>query len=240
MRKLFSAITLFVITSISVLTAQNLDEVLKNHFEAVGQTKLKKVESVVTTGSLNQMGMEIPFKQISMRPNLLRIEGTFQGLSFVQTYNGVDGWTLNPFAGTTEAEPIPADQLKELKLQADMDGMMWNWKEKGYTVTLDSTEDVEGTTCYKVKVSTPEGGTYTNFIDNESYMVIKTKAKIMVMGAEVESESFFSNYMQVDGIAFPGKIENRYNGVTGETIVVQKVEMNVELEKSIFEKPTSN
>ena len=61
-----------------------------------------------------------------------------------------------------------------------------------------------------------------------------------MMGAEVESESFYSNYMQVDGIAFPGKIENRYNGVTGESISIDKIDINPTLDQKIFEKPGTN
>lgn len=237
MKKLISAIILvLIVASPGMLTAQNLDEVLENHFEAIGQKKLKKVETITTKGKINQMGIDVPFVQISVRPNLFRVQGTFQGLSFIQTYNGVEGWTVNPFAGTTDPEPIPADQLKELKIQADMDGMLWQWKDKGYNVTLDSTEEVEGTLCYRVKVVVPEGSTYVNFIDKESFLMIKTKTKSTIMGAEVEGESYYSNYMQIDGITFPGKIENRYNGVTSEVILIEGVELNKEYATTLFDK----
>lgn len=240
MKKILTLCVAVLAIAGTTLKAQSLDDVLKQHFEAIGQDKLLKVNALVTTGKLNQQGMEIPFTQTSMRPNMMRIEGTFQGLSFIQTFNGTDGWSLNPFTGSTEAQPIPADQLKEMKIQADIDGMMYNWKEKGYTVTLEGTEDVEGTNCYKVKIVTPEGGEYTNYIDSDSFMIIKTKSKIMMSGAEVESESYYSNYLQVDGIAFPGKIENRYNGATGEVISIEKVDLNPTLDTKIFEKPGTN
>ena len=237
MKKILSAILfLIAVTTTNVLSAQKLEDVLENHFEAIGQKKLKKVETITTKGKLNQMGLDIPFTQISVRPNLFRIEGTFQGLTFVQTYNGVEGWTVNPFANSTDPEPIPADQMRDLKIQADMDGMLWNWKDKGYLATLDSTEEVEGTLCYRVKVVVPEAGTYTSYIDNESYMIIKTKSKSTIMGNEVESESYYSNYMQVGDIAFPGKIENRYNGVTSETIIIESVVLDKEYASPLFDK----
>lgn len=237
MKKLISAIILvLIVASPRLITAQSLNEVLENHFEAIGQKKLKKVETITTKGKINQMGIDVPFVQISVRPNLFRVQGTFQGLSFIQTYNGVEGWTVNPFAGTTEPEPIPADQLKELKIQADMDGMLWQWEDKGFNVTLDSTEDVEGTLCYRVKVVVPEGSTYINFIDKESFLLIKTNTKSTIMGTEVEGESFYSNYMQIDGITFPGKIENRYNGVTSEVILIEGVELNKEYASTLFDK----
>ncbi len=237
MKKLISAIVLvLIIASPGIITAQSLDEVLDNHFEAIGQKKLKKVETITTKGKINQMGIDVPFVQISVRPNLFRVQGTFQGLSFVQTYNGTEGWTVNPFAGSTAPEPIPADQMRELKIQADMDGMLWKWQDKGYAVTLDSTEEVEGTLCYRVKVVVPEGSTYISFIDKESFMIIKTRSNSTIMGTAVEGESFYSNYMQIDGIAFPGKIENRYNGVTSEVILIEAVELNKEYATTLFDK----
>ncbi|MBL0281880.1 MAG: hypothetical protein IPQ11_16300 [Bacteroidetes bacterium] len=39
-------------------------------------------------------------------------------------------WTVDPFSGSTGPQPIPVDQLKSLKIQADMDGMLWDWKDK--------------------------------------------------------------------------------------------------------------
>lgn len=241
MKKLQIVLLLIAATLAPAFThAQSLDDVLKEYFSAIGQDKLVKTNSMVTTGKFNQMGMEIPFMQYSMRPANVRVEGTFQGLSFVQTYNGTEGWSLNPFAGSTTAEPITADEMKSMKVQADMDGLLWNWKEKGHIVTLEGTEDVEGTSCFKIKIATADGDVYNYFIDSDSYMLIRVNSKITTMGTEVESDTYFSNYMQIEGIAFPGKIENRYNGVQGEVIIVDKVELNKELQASIFDKPGSN
>lgn len=42
--------------------------------------------------------------------------------------------------------------------------------------------------------------------------------------------------MQIDGITFPGKIENRYNGVTSEVILIEGVELNKEYASTLFDK----
>ena len=58
-----------------------------------------------------------------------------------------------------------------------MDGMLWNWKEKGYTVTFDGKEDMEGTSCYKIKVDTKEGDSFTYYIDAEFLSDVTLKYK---------------------------------------------------------------
>jgi outer membrane lipoprotein-sorting protein len=219
------------------LNAQELDEVLKNHFAAIGQEKLVKVTSLKTTGKLVQQGLEIPFLQYAKRPGSVRIEGTFQGLTFLQTYNGKEGWNLNPFAGITDPQPMGEDELKQMKYSADLDGMLWNWKEKEYTVTLDGKEDVEGTSCFKVKLVTKEGDTFSYYIDADAYVLIRSNTKMKVQGNEVESDTFYSNYSQYEGLALPGKIETKVGGNVVMTIITDKVEVNPELAESMFEKP---
>lgn len=232
-------ITMLVVAFITIAVhAQSLDDVLKQHFKAIGQKEVAKTETIKATGKLVQMGIEIPFIMYQKRPGSMRTEGTFQGMTFVQAYNGMDGFTINPFSGSTEPQPLSPDELKSMKVQSDMDGMLWNYEEKGNTLALDGKEDVEGTECYKIKIISKEGDEYWYFIDTDSYMNIKTTSKVMVQGAQVESDTYMSNFMEVSGITMPGKIENRYNGETTVVINIENYEMNVPLEDSLFAPPS--
>jgi hypothetical protein len=58
------------------------------------------------------------------------------------------------------------------------------------------------------------------------------------MGNETEADTYYANYMQVEGIAVPGKIETKMKEQLVMTLVVDKVELNTELADSLFEKPT--
>jgi hypothetical protein len=185
-----------------------------------------------------QGGIEIPIIQMAKRPDKVRFQGTFQDLTFVQTYNGKEGWSLNPFQGATDPQPMSDDELKSMKYQADMDGMLWNWKDKGYTVTYDGKEDMEGTPCYKIKVVTKEGDSFTYYIDSDSYILLRTNSKIKVMGNESEGDTYYSNYKQIHGMAVPGKIENKVHDQLAGTIVVDTVKVNIQLPDSLFDKPS--
>jgi hypothetical protein len=229
--------SLALLVSGTFLQAQTLDEVLKEHFSAVGQDKLVKVQNMKVTGKLVQMGIEIPFIQTMARPTSMRVEGTFQGLTFIQTYNGKEGWNINPFAGQTEPQPFGEDDMKTVKYQADMNGMLWNYTDKKYTVELEGKEDMEGTPCFKIKITTPEGDIFTYFLDAESYLPLKTVAKVKVQGNETELETFYSNYFQVEGIAYAGKTESKMGGQVVNTILSEKVEFNLELDSTLFDKP---
>jgi outer membrane lipoprotein-sorting protein len=118
-----------------------------------------------------------------------------------------------------------------------MDGMLWNWKEKGYTVTFDGKEDMEGTSCYKIKLDTKEGDSFTYYIDADSYIMLRTNTKMKRVGNEIESDTYYSNYMTVEGIAVPAKIETKMKDQLMATLVIEKVEFNTDIDDTLFEKP---
>lgn len=237
MKTISKILSVLLLISGNLVQSQSLDDVLKEHFSAMGQDNILKVNTQRLTGKMIQSGIEIPFIQLAKRPDKVRVEGTFQALTFIQTYNGKEGWTVNPFAGVTDPQPITEDALKSLKYQADMDGMLWNWKEKGYTVTLEGKEDMEGTSCFKIKLVTKEGDSFTYYIDSDSYIMIRSNTKMKVQGNETEADTYYSNYLQVEGMAVPGKIETKVNGQLAGTIIVDKVELNIDLADTLFDKP---
>ena len=236
-KKLFFILVSLIVMS-NLVQSQTLEEVLKKYFVATGQEKVLTVNSIKATGKMVQGGIEIPFMTMMKRPDFVRVEGTFQGLTFIQTYNGKEGWNLNPFAGSTTPQPFTEDQMRSIRYQADMDGMLWNWKEKGYTVTLEGTEDMEGTSCFKIKLLTKDGDVFTYYLDSDSYMLLRTNTKIKVQGNDSESDSYYSNYMQVEGMSMPGKIDVKINGQLVQTLITDKAEINTELDNSLFDKPS--
>ncbi len=238
MKKIATLLSVLLLIGGNLIQSQSLEEILKDHFAAIGQDSVLKVNTQKLIGKMIQGSIEIPIIQLAKRPDKVRVQGTFQDLTFIQTYNGKEGWSLNPFSGVTDPQPMSEDELKAMKYQADMDGMLWNWKDKGYTVTYDGKDDMEGTPCYKIKVVTKDGDTFTYYIDSDSYILLRTNSKIKIMGNESESDSYYSNYMQVHGIAIPGKVENKVHDQLAGTIVIDTVKLNIQLPDSLFNKPS--
>lgn len=237
MKKLTVALLVVLVASVGAVSAQSLDKILKNYFEVIGQETLLASKSALSTGKMIQAGMEIPFKQYAAAPAKIRVEASFQGLTLIQTYDGQKGWSLNPFAGMTEPQPMSEIELKSMEVQADYEGMLWNYADKGYTVTLEGEEDVEGTNCYVIKLVTEDDDNYVNYIDAENYVMIKIGAKIHVEGSVVESETYMSNFQESNGVIYPGKIETRVGGQVVSTIVIDEMSLNVDVNDAFFGKP---
>lgn len=217
--------------------AQTMDEILTKYYAAVNQEKLNTIQTVIMKGKVLQGGMEIPFNLYQKRPATLKTEATFQGMSIISVYDSGKGWMINPLAGINEPQPLPQEQLDEMKDQADMDGYLFNYEKKGYKLELLPEEDIEGVKAFLIKVTKPNGNEIVNFIDSESYVVLKMKAKVKVQGVERETETLLSNYKPVSEMVFPFNMETKMGGQTVVQIVVDSVEIDKDLPDSFFAKP---
>jgi len=108
------------------------------------------------TGKMVMGGaMEAPFVVYRARPKNQRVEFTFQGMTGVQAFDGKSGssWSIMPFMGKKDPEVMPAEESKMMAEEADFDGILVDWKDKGHKIESLGKEQVEGADCYKVKVT---------------------------------------------------------------------------------------
>ena len=155
----------------------------------------------------------------------------------IQAFDGEHGWSVAPWAGTTDPQDMTEDEVKGIKEQADFEGSLYNWKEKGHKAELLGKEDMDGTPVYKIKVEKANGNTETYFIDAENFVLLKTTSVMKVHGNETEGESYVSNYKDVNGVMMPFSIENKYKGQTVSNVVIDKYGINNEIYDHLFEKP---
>ncbi len=235
MKKLISA--LFALCMVFSLQAQNLEEILENHFDVVGQEELTNINTIKMVGNVVQGGMELPFTMYMSRPLKIKMEISIQGQQMIQAFDGESGWYISPMAGTLEPQDMGPDMVKDMKEQADFDGDLYNYEEKGSSLEFVGTEEAEGTEVYKLKLTKENGDISNYFIDTETYIVLKTTAKKLIQEVEVESETILGNYQMIDGMAFPFSISTGMNGQVMAEIVITEVVFEVEIEDDFFAKP---
>ena len=111
-KNIYAFLFCFCIFSSVNLNAQSVEEIIARHFKATGSEKLLDVQTITTRGTLKQGGFEIPIVTFNKRPNKVKIEGLFQDIKFIESFNGETGWTYNPFRGNTEPVPLSAEYLR--------------------------------------------------------------------------------------------------------------------------------
>jgi outer membrane lipoprotein-sorting protein len=221
-------------------TAQTVDELIaKNVAARGGLDKLKSVQTMRLIGKMTMgPGMEAPVRLELKRPNSVRMEYTFQGMTGVQAWDGTSGWAISPFSGKTDAEPMSPEDAKEAEEQSDMDGPLVDYKAKGHSVELVGKEKLEGSDTYKLKVTLKNGTVNYTYLDADSYLAIREESKRLVRGSEVEVESTIGDYKEVGGVLIPHSIQNGAKGrPEKQDIVIDKIELNPPLDDARFKMP---
>ena len=236
--KLVAFITVFFLGSM-VCKAQELklDDILSSYYKAIGIEKMKDWQTLTSTGKTIAQGMEFPVKIFMKRPGKIRIEAEVQGNKMIQSFDGDHGWSVTPWAGSSDPQDMTTDEVKGMKTQADIEGSLYNWKEKGHKVELIGKEDMEGTTVYKIKLTRADGDIETYFMDAENFVPLKVSAITKIQGNETESESDLSNYRVVNGVLMAKTITNKFKGQTVSQFEMDKMEVNLPVSDSLFMKP---
>ena len=221
--------------------AQTVDEIIAKNIQAHGgMEKLASIQSMKMTGTFSAGSFRAAVVQENKRPDKVRQEFTIQGLTQIQAYDGKAGWQVNPFGGRREAELLSADDMKDLVIEADIDGPLVNYQQKGSKAELLGHDDFEGTDCYKIKLTLKNGDIRTYFLDADSYLELKVETQTMIRGAIQENETLYGDYMQVDGIYFPFAQETGPKGSTDHgKITIEKIDLNVPLDDALFSVPAA-
>ena len=225
-------------------TAETLEEILAKNLEVRGgEEAILAVKSTRSTGTMRMGGsaagaLEVPFTAEFKRPGKVRIEFTMQGMTGVQAYDGEVGWSIMPFLGKTEPEEMAEDQLKDIKDQADFDGLLVNYEEKGHAVEYVGTEEVDGTPAYKLKVTKANGDIVNLYLDQEYYIEFKADTTREVQGAQVKISTVFGDYKEVEGLLFAHSMEISFEGnPAGQVLTMDSIELNVDIEDDRFTMP---
>ncbi|MFP5288500.1 MAG: LolA family protein [Thermoanaerobaculia bacterium] len=225
----------------SAAWAQTADEIIAKNIEAKGGlAKLKSIQTMRISGKMQMgPGMEAPMVIETSRPNKMRVEFTFQGMTGIQAYDGKTGWMVMPFMGKKDPETMSGDDLKQVEDQADIDGPLVDYKEKGHQVEYLGKGEVEGTPVHKIKVTKKNGDVATIYLDAESFLEIKAEGKTRLRGQDIEGETAFGDYKEVSGMVFAHSIQSKMKGGPGpgQTITFEKIEINPEIPANRFDMP---
>jgi len=215
----------------------SLDSVLAKYYQAAGIEKIKEWKTLTMTGKTSAQGMEFPITVIMKRPGKLRTEVEVQGNKMLQVLNGENGWNVTPWSGSTDPQDMTQDEVKVMKEQTDFEGPLYQWKEKGHKAELIGKEEIEGSSVYKIKITKADGNIETYFIDAESFVPIKITSITKYQGNETEGETNPGNYKEVNGVMMPFSMENKFKGQTVSNVIVDKYEVNNEVDDNLFVKP---
>ena len=230
---------LFMISAVA--NAQTVDEIIAKNIQARGGLeKLKAVKSLRTTVKFSDGSFRAEFRQENKRPGKVREEFIVQGMAQIQAYDGKTGWQISPFSGRRDPDLMSQDDMKSLIVDGDIDGPLVDYKEKGHKAELVGHDSMEGTDCFKIKLSMKNGDVRYYYLDTDSYLELKVEVQTTIRGALQESELYYGDYEQVNGIYYPFAVEQAQKGSSSRAqFSVEKIEQNVDLGDALFAMPAA-
>lgn len=228
--------------------AQSVDDILNRYFENTGGiAKWKSLQGVKMSAKINQMGMEIPLTIYQLKDGRQATVITFQGKEIKQgVYDGTNLWSNNFM--TMKAEKSDAESTENFKANlGDFPDPFLDYKSKGYKAEFIGKETVDGSECFKIKLTRKpikvDGKTEENvsyyFFDANDYVPILVESEVKSgPGKGTTSQSRMSDYQEVNGLMFPFSLTMGMKGMKEtQTILTTGVELNPSVTNTMFALP---
>ena len=206
--------------------------------EAMGGRKLLesiKDTTVSGTAEIVQAGITVPITIYQKEPDKLRLDITIAeaNMTIVQAFDGQKAWYTNPQTGATEE--MPDFMAKELARRATESQALLNPQKTGVTYALKPKEALEGKDYIVLEQTRADGHKTTLYLDPETYLPYKTVTRsVDQSGAEVDSESYATNYQKVGGAMVAHSIRVLSNGSEAQRMTLTSVTYNSNLDDAFF------
>lgn len=218
--------------------AQTADEIVAKSFEALGGAeKWKSLKNSKMSATLTMQGMEFSATMFSAEPNKSRAEINVMGQNIIQACDGATAWMINPLQGSGDPQVMPEELAESLKNQDFHSGLL-DYAAKESKLELEGKETVEGTDCFKLKLTKKDGRLEYHLIDAETFVPIMTRTVVKSGPAAGQVvETFVSDYQEVEGLMVPFFIEAKLAGQTTQKVTIKEVKFNQPVEDSLFAFP---
>src|SRR5258708_29284654 len=226
-----AVIVLLAVCCFGVIShSQTADELIARNIQARGgMEKMKAIKTMRIKGKFEGGGgFTAVVGQENQRPNLLRETFTLQGMTAVTAYDGATGWQIQPFGGKKDPELMGEDDVRDLLLDADFDGPLVDYKEKGSTAEYLGHDVVDGDDALRLKITLKNGDIIYDYLDPDTFIEIRREILQLIRGSQRHRVVGLGSYKPVAGAMYPFSISSgTKNHPDAATATVEKMEANV-------------
>ncbi len=235
---------------LSSAVAQTAEEVISKYFENTGgRAKWEALKGVKMTAKVNQGGMEIPLSMVQLKDGRQLTTITFQGKDIKQgVYDGTNLWSHN-FVNM-KAEKSDAEATANFKLDiGEFPDPFLHYKERGLKVEFLGKETVDGTECFKIKMTKkpimvdgkPADNVVFYFFDTENYVLLMSEQEVKSgPGKGMVGQMKYSDFQEVGGLMMAFSMVQGVKGQGGQTLTVTNIELNPTVPDADFKYPEGN
>jgi len=233
-KTVFSFLALICI-AFSVANGQSADEIIKRHIDAHGGAgNWDKIENMKVTGQFTSFSEIYPFTEIKTS------DGAFYSSHNLGHHpvkegsaNGIT-WRLDPWFELGHPHIANEAETHTIVQKSEFCSPFYRYKERGFTVSYEGLEKIDGTQMHKLILNRGNGQPETWYLDPDTYLEYKAEGLWMDFGYPSPAEFFFDDFRKVGDVIMPFYIERMFSIRYRET-EIESVEFNIETDPAIFE-----
>lgn len=224
--------------------APSVANIIDGHISAHGgAAKWHAVNSLMMSGTLDTgragvLPLTLVVKQ--KRPHFARLE-IYQGPHVAtQAHNGDSGWKVRKVQGNKDTVvPYSSEDAASARAWRDLGPMLLDHEKKGFSVTLDGTEDLGGVRTYRLKVSRSDRGVQQVWIDASTFL----ERQVDDTAQRADGRSFrvvtsFRSFQKVDGLTLPSEIAVESGEGDGKRVMhFEHFQINPQIKDTDFAAP---
>lgn len=247
LRTLFVTLATLLLAATPGATGQtrhpDVDTIIARHVEARGgEAALRAINSLVfDRGAYSEPGTDIhddSAVMMLMRPYYKVVGHPGRTPDFLEGYNGA-AWEWYGDPGITMW--TVRDASEAARHYADVDGPLVDYAAKGSQAELVGEATISERRAYQIRLTMMDGYATDFFIDRRTYLIIASRhsASIHAFGAQVSSETRFSDFRPVAGVLFPFR-SSEVEIATGRVLNAMQwgsIEANADIPVSYFWPP---
>ncbi|MBS2022097.1 MAG: hypothetical protein JST92_06775 [Deltaproteobacteria bacterium] len=157
----------------------DLTELLAKHLAARGGPE--RVHAWTTAhlaGTLFLGPQKVPLIVDIASAGLVREEARFTQGNFVRTFDGHEGWEVNPFVPAKEPRKLTEDELKDRRAVADFNGPLVDAEQKHITLERLADDVIDGHPVAHLRSTRPDGRSEDDFVDLTTFQLVRVQQKL--------------------------------------------------------------
>jgi hypothetical protein len=223
-----SILLIVALFSFVIVNAQTIEEIVKKYTVANKLDKIGSISTIKVSGKMSVQGMDLTMDMWMKNPDKMKVVMNVMGQEVISVINGNKGYTTNPMAGSTDPVAMTETQVQQTANQNLFNNYMEGYLKKG-ALTLLGSENVNDKPAFKIKVVVDANTTMTMFIDQSSYLLVKTNAS----SAQGTADIIYSDFKDNNGVFLPMKTTTSAMGQE-MVMIYNKVEVNIPMDETLF------
>lgn len=205
-----------------------VQEITQNHLKAVGgKERLAEIKTARVSGNTFRNGKAYPFEAFYLLPDRYYLKSE----PVIQAVDEHGAWSQYG-----EEPPVRDTRMMDdiLSFFTGFPSPLVHYTEKKYKLEWLGRFTEDGRDLDKVRVHTPNNGTWYVFLDASTHLEYKRQYLARWDTSQVFFESVFEEYRRFDSIAIPVRVADYAQGRKLSEMVLDTAEFGVPLAEGLF------